>query len=146
MAAEVDNGTHDLQRQSCEVRQCSMSADPDAMEHVTATPTCDELKKALAAKNSEINWTPRNKTAVIVFRGSGSWQSECLEVVHSYLENFGKRDAEEKKEFWDAVKTQLSNIRACLGIDPPLITPIDDSLSKNCFHYFQYLKTGEMRN
>lgn len=106
MAAEVDNGTHDLQRQSCEVRQCSMSEDPDATEHVTATPTCDELKKALAAKNSEINWTPRNKTAVIVFRGSGSWHWECLEVAHSYLENFGKRDAEEKKEFWDAVKTE----------------------------------------
>ena len=58
---------------ACEVHQCSMSVDPDEMEHVTATPTYDELKKAIAAKNSEINWTPRNKTAVIVFRGSGSW-------------------------------------------------------------------------
>ena len=103
-----------------------MSVDPDEMENVTATPTYDELKKAIAAKNSEMNSTPRNKTAVIVFRGSGSWQSECLEVEHSYLENFGKRNAEAKKEFWDAVKTQLvSNIRACLGIDQPLIKSID---------------------
>ena len=50
-----------------------MSVDPDEMENVTATPTYDELKKAIAAKNSEMNSTPRNKTAVIVFRGSGSW-------------------------------------------------------------------------
>ncbi|KAK2551527.1 hypothetical protein P5673_027720 [Acropora cervicornis] len=133
LAAEVDNGTHDLQRQSCEVRQCSMSVDPDATEHVTATPTCDELKKALAAKNSEINWTPRNKTTVIVFAGAVHGTRSVL----NYLENFGKRDAQEKKEFWDAVKTQLSNIHACLGIDPPPTKPIDESLSKNCFHYFR---------
>ena len=130
LAAEAVNGTHDLQRQSCEVQQCSMPVDPDVMEYVTTTPTYDELKKTLAAKNSEINWTPRDKTAVIVFRGkgeSGSWQSECLEVVKSCLKNFGKRDVEAKKEFWHAVKTQLSNIRACLGIDPPLIKLIDAS-------------------
>ena len=120
----------DHQPSKPKTQQLHMAVDQDVMEYIKTTPTYDELKKALAAKSSEINWSPKNKTAVIIFRGkdeSGSWQSECLEVVQSYLENFGKRDVEAKKESWDAVKTQLSNIRACLGIDPPLIKPVDES-------------------
>ena len=111
-------------------QQLHMAVDPDVMEYITSTSHHHELKKALAAKNSELNWTPNNKTAVIVFRGkgeSGAWQSECLEVVQSYLESFGKHDVEAKKESWDAVKTQLSNIRASLGIDRPLIKSVDES-------------------
>ena len=85
----------------------------------------------MAAKKSEINWKPNNKTAVIVYRGedeSDSWQSECIEEVQSYLGKFTTCDVEVNKDFWEAVNTQLPNIRACFGIDPPLVKPIGDSL------------------
>ncbi|XP_068707153.1 uncharacterized protein [Montipora foliosa] len=106
-----------------------MAVDPDIMEYVTTTSHHDELKEALSAKNSKIKWTPPNKTAVVVFRGedeTNSWQSECIDLVQSYLRKFAKHDVEVKKEFWEAVKTQLFNVRACLGPNPPLIKPMDE--------------------
>ena len=107
-----------------------MVVDPDVMEYVTTTAHHDELKVALSAKKGEIKWTPQNKTAVVVFRGedeTNSWQSQCTELVQSYLRKFAKHDVEVKKEFWEAVKTQLFDVRACLGINPPLIKPLDES-------------------
>ena len=107
-----------------------MVVDPDVMEYVTTTSHHNELKEALSAKKSEIKWTPQNKTAVVVFRGddeTNSWQSECIELVQSYLRKFSKHDVEVKKEFWEAVKTQLFDVRACLGLNPPLIKPLDES-------------------
>ena len=101
------------------------------MEFVTTTSRHDQLKQALAAKKSEINWKPNNKTVVIVYRGedeSDSWQSECIEEVQSYLGKFTTCDLEVNKDFWEAVKTQLPNICTCFGIDPPLVKPIDDFL------------------
>ena len=111
--------------------QLDMVVDPDVMEYVTTTSHHDELKQALSAKKSEIKWTPRNKIAVVVFRGEDEtnlWQSECIELVQRYLTKFAKHDVEVKKEFWKAVKTQLSNVRANLGVNPPLIKPLDESL------------------
>ena len=107
-----------------------MNVDPDIMEYVTTTSHHDELKEALSAKKSKIKWIPQNKTAVVVFRGedeTNSWQSECTELVQSYLRKFAKHDVEVKKEFWEAVKTQLFDVRACLGLNPPLVKPMDES-------------------
>ena len=130
---EEDNssGLEVSQRSEPKALQLHMAVDPDVMEFVTTTSRHDELKQALAAKKSEINWKPNNKTAVIVYHGedeSDSWQSECIEEVQSYLGKFTTCDVEVNKDFWEAVKTQLQNIRACFGIDPPLVKLIDGSL------------------
>ena len=119
------------ERSEPKAQQLHMTVDPDIMEFVTTTSRHDELKQALAAKKSEISWKPNNKTAVIVYRGedeSDSWQSECIEEVQSYLGKFTTCDVEVNKDFWEAVKTQLQNIRTCFGIDPPLVKPIDGTL------------------
>ena len=118
------------QRSEPKAQQLHMAVDPHVMEYVTTTSHEDELKKVLAAKKSEINWTPSNKMAVIVYLGgdkSDSWQSECIEEVQNYLGKFTTRDVNANKDFWEAVKTELSNIRACLGVDPPLVKPIEDA-------------------
>lgn len=49
----------DHQPSKPKTQQLHMAVDQDVMEYITTTPTYDELKKALTAKNSEINWTPR---------------------------------------------------------------------------------------
>ena len=130
---EEDNssGLEVSQRSEPKAQQLHMAVDPDVMEFVTTTSRHDELKQALAAKKSEINWKPNNKTAVIAYRGedeSDSWQPECIEEVQSYLGKFTTCDVEVNKDFWEVVKTQLPNIRACFGIDPPLVKLIDGSL------------------
>ena len=130
-AADAPNKAPVSQRSEPKTQQLHMAVDPDVMEFVTTTSRHDQLKQALAAKKSEINWKPNNKTAVIVYRGedeSDSWQSECIEEVQSYLGKFTTCDVEVNKDFWEAVKTQLPNIRACFGTDPPLVKPVDDFL------------------
>ena len=129
--ADATNKAPGSQRSEPKTRQLHMAVDPDVMEFVTTTSRHDQLKQALAAKKSEINWKPNSKTAVIVYRGedeSNCWQSECIEEVQNYLGKFTTCDVEVNKDFWGAVKIQLPNIRACFGIDPPLVKPIDDSL------------------
>ena len=129
--ADAPNKAPVSQRSEPKTQQLHMAVDPDVMEFVTTTSRHDQLKQALAVKKSEINWKPNSKMAVIVYRGedeSDSWQSECIEEVQSYLGKFTTCDVEVNKDFWEAVKTQLPNIRTCFGIDPPLVKPIDDSL------------------
>ena len=132
LGATADNKDNAPVSQRCETKAqpLHMAIDPDVMEYVTTTSLHEQLKMALAAKKSEINWKPNDKMAVIVYRGedeSDSWQSECIEEVQSYLGKFSKRDVDVNKDFWDAVKAQLSSIRACFGVDPPLVKTIDDS-------------------
>ena len=128
-ADEPDKATVS-QRPEPKAQQLHMAVDPDVMEYVTTTSLHDQLKMALTAKTSEVNWKPNNKMAVIVYRGedeSDSWQSECIEEVQNYLGKFAKRDVQVNKDFWEAVKVQLSSIRACFGVDPPLVKTIDES-------------------
>ena len=129
--ADAPNKAPVSQRSEPKTQQLHMAVDPDVMEFVTTTSRHDQLKQALAVKKSEINWKPNGKMAVIVYRGeeeSDSWQPECIEEVQSYLGKFTTCDVEVNKDFWEAVKTQLPNIRTCFGNDPPLVKPIDDSL------------------
>ena len=119
------------QRSEPKTQQLHMAVDPDVMEFVTTTSRHDQLKQALAANKSEIKWKPNNKKAVIVYCGedeSDSWQSECIEEVQSYLGKFTTCEVEVNKDFWEAVKTQLPNIRACFGINPLLVKLIEDSI------------------
>ena len=118
------------QRPGPRVQQLHLVVDPDVMEYVTSTSHYGQMKKTLALKKSEIKWKSNSKTAVIMYRGqdeSDSWQSECIEEVQNYLSKFTKRNVEVNKDFWEAVKTQVSSIRASFGIDPPLVKTIDDS-------------------
>ena len=131
LTADTTNKAPVSQRSEPKAQQVHMAVDPDVMEFVTTTSRHDQLKQALAVKKSEINWKPNNKTAVIVYRGEDerdSWQSESIKEVQSYLGQFPTCDVEVNKDFWEAVKTQLPNIRACFGNDPPLV-----KLIKDCF-------------
>ena len=131
LEADAPNTAPESQRSEPKAQRLHMAVDPDVMEFVTTTSRHDQLKQALAAKKSEINWKPNNKTAVIVYYGgdeSDSWQQECIEEVQSYLGKFTTCDVKVNKDFWEAVKTQLPNIRTCFGIDPPLIKLVEDSI------------------
>ena len=111
-------------------QQLHIAVDPDVMEFVTSTAFHVQLRNALATKKSEIIWNPNNKMAVILYRegeGNDSWQSECIDEVQNYLGKFTKCDVQVNKDFWKAVVAQLSSVRACLGVDPPLVKTIDDS-------------------
>ncbi|XP_078382384.1 uncharacterized protein LOC144665083 [Oculina patagonica] len=138
------------QQSKPKTQQLHIAVDPDVMEFITTTALLDQLNKSLAAKKSEITWKPNNKMAVMVYRGEGandSWQSECIDEVQSYLGKFAKRDVQVNKNFWEAVVAQLSSVRACLGVDPPLVKTIADpfvarivSLSKDVKDYEEKLK------
>ena len=123
-------GQTQVSQQSKEnTQQLHIAVDPDVMEFVTTSVFRDQLNNSLAAKKSEITWKPNNKMAVIVYQGedSDSWQSECIDEVQNYLGKFAKCDVQVNKDFWEAVVAQLSSIRACLGLDPPLVKTIEDS-------------------
>ena len=108
--------------------QLHIAVDPDVMEFVTNTAFLDGLRDSLAPKKCEIGWKPNNKTAVLVYHGehnSDSWQSKCIAAVQNYLGKFETRDVQINKDFWEAVVKQLSSIRACLGVDPPLVKTVD---------------------
>ena len=107
-----------------------MVLDQDVMEYITTTAFYDQLQNLLIVKNCEMTWKPKRKFAVIVYRGeddSDSWQSECIDEVQNFLCKFTHCDVQVNKDFWKAVVAQLSNVRACLGVDPPLVKTIDDS-------------------
>ena len=106
-----------------------IAVDPDVMEFVINSAFGGQLSNFLAAKKCRITWKPNNKYAGIVYQGgdnSDSWQSECIDEVQNYLGKFAKRDVQVDKDSWRAVVAQLSSIRACLGVDPPLVKLIDD--------------------
>ena len=118
------------QQSKADTQQLHIAVDPDVMEFVTTSAFRDQLSNSLAARKSEITWKPNNKMAVIVYQGgdeSDSWQSEIIDEVQNYLDKFAKGDVQVNKDFWGAVVAQLSSIRACLGVDPPLVKLIDDS-------------------
>ena len=118
------------QQTDTKTQQLHIAVDPDVMEFVTTTALSDQLNKSLAVKKTEITWKPNKKVAVIVYRGEDdgdSWQSECIDEVQNYLGKFTKCDVQVNKDFWETVVDQLSSIRACLGVDPPLVKTIDDS-------------------
>ena len=118
------------QQPEAKTQQLHMAVDPDVMEYVTTTAFEAQLNNSLTVKKSEITWKPNNKMAVIVYRGgdeSDSWQSECIDEVQNFLGKFAKCDVQVNKDFWEAVVAQVPSIRACLGVDPPLIKTIGDS-------------------
>ena len=123
-------GTSLSQRLEPEAQQLHMAVDPDVMEYVTTSSLHEQFKVALAAKTIEIHWKLNSKTAVLLYRGedkSDSWQSECIEEVQAWLGKLKKQDFEVNKGFWDVVKARLPGIRACLGVEPPLVKIMDDS-------------------
>ena len=118
------------QRFEVKAQQLHIAMDPDVMEYVTTTLLHDQLKMALATKTCEINWKLHNKTAVLLYRRqdkSDLWQSECIEEVQTWLAKFTKQDVQVNKDFWEAVKAQLADIRTCFGVEPPLVKIIHDS-------------------
>ena len=128
-AGGVDKAQVSQQSEAKTQRQ-HIVVDPDVMEFFTTTALCDQLTNSLAVKKSEIIWKPNSKMAIVVNRredGNDSWQSECIDEVQNYLGKFTKCDVQVNKDFWEAVVAQLSSIRACLGVDPPLVKTIDDS-------------------
>ncbi|KAJ7351800.1 hypothetical protein OS493_035525 [Desmophyllum pertusum] len=129
-SADSADKTQVSQQSKAKTQQLHIAVDPDVMEFVTTTAFRDQLSKSLAVKKSEITWKINNKMAVIVYLGkddSDSWQTECIDEVQNYLGKFTKCDVQVNKEFWEVVVAQLSSIRACLGVDPPLIKTIEDS-------------------
>ena len=128
--AEDSHSASASQRSEAKAQELHIAVDPDVMEYVTTTLLHDQLKMALATKTCEINWKLNNKTAVLFYRGqdkSDLWQSECIEEVQTWLAKFTKQDVQVNKDFWEAVKTQITDIRACFGVEPPLVKIIDDS-------------------
>ena len=138
------------QQPETKTQQLHIAVDPDVMEFVTTTALSDQLNKSLAVKKTEITWKPHSKMAVIVYRGEDdgdSWQSECIDEVQNYLGKFTTCDVQVNKDFWEAVVAQLSSIRTCLGVNPPLVKTIDDSfvarivsLTKDVKDYEEKLK------
>ena len=107
-----------------------MVVDPDVMEYVTTTSLHDQLKVVLATKKIEIDWKMKRSTAVLLYHGednSASRGSECTEEVQTWLEKLKKQDVKVNKDFWEEVKAQLPSIRACFGVQSPLVKIIDDS-------------------
>lgn len=149
-SASGAENTQVSQQSDAKTQQLHIAVDPDVMEFITTTTLLGQLNKSLAAKKSEITWKPNNKMAVILYRGEedrDSWQSECIDEVQSYLGKFTKCDVQVNKDFWEAVVTQLSSVRASLGVDPPLVKTIADSfvarivsLSKDVKDYEEKLK------
>ena len=128
--AEDSHSTSARQRFEVKAQELHIAVDPDVMEYVTTTLLHDQLKMALATKTCAINWKLNNKTAVLFYRGqdkSDLWQSECIEEVQTWLAKFTKQDVQVNKDFWEAVKAQITDIRACFGVEPPLVKIIDDS-------------------
>ena len=128
--AEDSHSTSASQRSEPKAQKLHMAVDPDVMEYVTTTSLHDQLKMVLATKRCEISWKLNNKTAILLYRGQGKsdlWQSECIEEVQTWLAKFTKQDVQVNKDFWEAVKAQLAVIRACFGVEPPLVKIIDDS-------------------
>ena len=128
--AEDSHSTSANQRSKVEAQKFHMAVDPDVMKYVTITSFYHQLKMALATKRCEIEWELNNKTAVLLYRGqdkSDLWQFECIEEVQTWLAKFAKQDIEVNKDLWEAVKAQLADIRACFGVEPPLVKIIDDS-------------------
>ena len=128
--AEDSHSTSASQRSEPKAQKLHMAVDPDVMEYVTTTSLHDQLKMVLATKKCEISWELNNKTAILLYRGQGKsdlWQSECIEEVQTWLAKFTKQDVQVNKDFWEAVKAQLAVIRACFGVEPPLVKIIDDS-------------------
>ena len=128
--AEDSHSTSASQRSEAKAQELHMAVDPDVMEYVTTTSLHDQVKMALATKTCEINWKLNNKTAVLLYRGqdkSDLWQSECIEEVQTWLAKFTKQDVQVNKDFWEAVKAQITDIRACFGVEPSLVKIIDDS-------------------
>ena len=127
-----------------------IAVDPDVMEFVTTSVFRDQLSNFLATKKCKITWEPNHKMAVIVYQGgddSDSWQSECIDEIQNYLSKFSKSDVQVNKDSWRAV-AQLSGIRACFGVDPPLVKLIDGSfvarivsLSTAVKHYEEKLRS-----
>ena len=120
--AEDSHSTSARQRFEVKAQELHIAVDPDVMEY--------QLKMALATKTCEINWKLNNKTAVLLYRGqdkSDLWQSECIEEVQTWLAKFTKQDVQVNKDFWEAVKAQLADIRTCFGVEPPLVKIIHDS-------------------
>ena len=118
------------QQSEMKEQKLHIAVDPDVMEFVTASAFHDQLNNSLAARKSEITWQPNTKVAVIVYQGgdsSDSWQSECIDEVQNFLGKFVKHDVQVNVDSWRAVEAQLSSIRNCLGVDPPLVKLIDDS-------------------
>ena len=107
-----------------------MVVDPDVMEYVTTTSLHDQLKVVLATKKIEIDWKMKRSTAVLLYHGednSASRGSECTEEVQTWLDKLKKQDVKVNKDFWEEVKAQLPSIRACFGVQSPLVKIIDDS-------------------
>ena len=128
--AEDSHSTSASKRSEAKAQKLHMAVDPDVMEYVTTTSLHDQVKMALATKTCEINWKLNNKTAVLLYRGqdkSDLWQSECIEEVQTWLAKFTKQDVQVNKDFWEAVKAQLADIRTCFGVEPPLVKIIHDS-------------------
>ena len=128
--AEDSHSTSASKRSEAKAQKLHMAVDPDVMEYVTTTSLHDQLKMTLATKTCEINWKLNNKTAVLLYRGqdkSDLWQSECIEEVQTWLAKFTKQDVQVNKDFWEAVKAQLADIRACFGVEPPLVKIMHDS-------------------
>ena len=128
--AEDSRSTSASQRSEPKAQKLHMAVDPDVMVYVTTTSLHDQLKMVLATKRCEISWKLNNKTAILLYRGQGKsdlWQSECIEEVQTWLAKFTKQDVQVNKDFWEAVKAQLADIRACFGVEPPLVKIIDDS-------------------
>ena len=120
--AEDGHSTSARQRFEVKAQELHIAVDPDVMEY--------QLKMALATKTCEINWKLNNKTAVLLYRGqdkSDLWQSECIEEVQTWLAKFTKQDVQVNKDFWEAVKAQITDIRARFGVEPPLFKIIHDS-------------------
>ena len=132
MGTSVDNNhsTSLSQRSRPKAKRLYMVVDPDVMEYVTTTSLHDNLKVVLATKTSEINWKLNRSIAALLYHGedkSDSRQSECVEEVQTWLDRLKKQDVEVNKDFWEAVKAQLPSIRACFGVQSPLVKMIDDS-------------------
>ena len=144
---------HAQLRQQSEMKgqKLHLAVDPDVMEFVTTSAFRDQLSNFLAAKKCKITWEPNNKVAVIVYQGGDefdSWQSECIDEIQDYLDKFAKSDVQVNKDSWRAVVAQLSGIRACFGVDPPLVKLIDGSfvtrivsLSTAVKHYEEKLRS-----
>ena len=128
--AEDSHSTSARQRFEVKAQELHIAVDPDVMEYVTTTSLHDQVKMALATKTCEINWKLNNKTAVLLYRGqdkSDLWQSECIEEVQTWLAKFTKQDVQVNKDFWEAVKAQITDIRARFGVEPSLFKIIHDS-------------------
>ena len=145
------------QSQKETIKTIPVYVDPDLMEYIEGSSFKDELEKLMWKEQIKYQWSLGSNSATLEYIGQSntSWQPKCVEALHSFLNNFGKRDLPVKEEIWEDVQSKMADILASLGETTPLVKSFKDRLTirivsvwcdiESCRNHFE-AKLTEMYN